>query len=192
VSGSGRSSSSAPTADGQITILERSKEVIEMRIVHRQRRSGTGWRRPRPLSSLGAALALLAVLTPGVNAAPGDSPSRRGAAGFCSASKGVAASIVQAASISTIAGTPQGTPSYYERIAAAEPALDSAASGKLAKDLRKVFPVINVLIDDLKQAHWNPAGLAPYEAQLLTDAAKIKPELSALRAYYRNTCKFGV
>jgi hypothetical protein len=165
-----------------------------MRLVHRQRPTG---RRPRrclssQLSSLGAAFSLLVVLTPGGNAAPASSSSRPRAASLCSASKGLAANIVQSASISTIAGTPQGAPSYYEKIATAEPALDSAARGKLAHDLRKIFPVINLLINDLKRAHWDPAGLAPYEAQLLTDAAKIKPQLKALETYYRKTCKFDV
>jgi hypothetical protein len=165
-----------------------------MRLVHRQHPTGRGPGRclPRQLSSLGAALSLLVVLTPGGNATPASSSSRPRAASLCSASKGLAANIVQSASISTIAGTPQGSPSYYEKIAAAEPSLDSAARGKLAEDLKKVFPVINVLINDLKQAHWDPAGLAPYEAQLLTDAARIKPQLSALERYYTKTCKFDV
>lgn len=165
-----------------------------MRLVPRQRPTGRRPGRcvPRQLSSLGAALALLVVLAPGLNAAPAASSSQPRAASLCSASQGLAANIVQSASISTIAGTPQGAPSYYEKIATAEPSLDSAASGKLAEDLKKIFPVINVLINDLKQAHWNPAGLAPYEAQLLTDAARIKPQLSALKTYYRRTCKFDV
>jgi hypothetical protein len=162
-----------------------------MRLVHRQRPTGRrpGRRLPRQLSSLGAALSLLVVATPGLNAAPASS-SRPRAASLCSASKGLAANILQSASISTIAETPQGVPSYYGKIATAEPSLDAAAKGKLADDLKKVFPVINVLINDLTQAHWDPAGLPPYEAQLLTDAAKIKPQLSALETYYRKTCRF--
>ena len=157
-----------------------------MRLVHRQRPTGRhpGRCLPRQLSSLGAALSLLVVLTPGGNATPAASSSRPRAASLCSASKGLAANIVQSASISTIAGTPEGSPSYYEKIAAAEPSLDLAARGKLAEDLKKVFPVINVLINDLKQAHSEPGraralrGAAPHrrgEDQAPAECARALP-----------------
>ncbi|HET8529464.1 MAG TPA: hypothetical protein VFL60_11165 [Gaiellaceae bacterium] len=141
-----------------------------------------------------ASLGLAAVCAAAAAAAA--APTRAAAApsggSLCSVARGVAADIVHSTSFASNRVTPTKLRIVYTKVVAAEPALRSAASGGIKADLTPVLGWINVLVGDLKKAGWQTSRMLPYYHSLATGAERITPQITALRTYFRSTCKLPV
>jgi len=171
-----------------------------MRLAQRHREAREGKERETALVLLAFffAFLVLAVLAARADASPASPASRVAAASFCGKARGVAADIVRATKvISPTSGGSLATLEQKEKvtltaIASAAPALKSSAPHKIKRDLTKVLNFEGVLTNDLKQANWNFAALAPKETALVAGANRIEPSLARVRTYFRKTCKLDV
>jgi hypothetical protein len=112
-------------------------------------------------------LMLVLVVLAGFSTSAGASSSSRlgvkGPGSFCGVARSVARGIVNSTAIANGQVVPANVKVIYEKIAAAEPALLSAA-----------------------------AGLAPYAPTLIARARAIQKPLHALKVYFKTTCKLNL
>ena len=140
---------------------------------------------------VGAALAAALGLALGSVLAAGAAPSAtRGS--FCGVSKGVAKNLVNIANQLKTLPSSTELKAEYGAISSAEPALKSSAPGSLKPHVLQVLGFVDNIAADLKQANWSITGLLPHEAALQAQENKVGPSIAALKAYYKNTCKFNV
>jgi len=157
-----------------------------MRVV----RSGVGEKATRAAVPFAAAALLLLGMTAVASASRTEA---RGSDGrFCAASKNVAHYLVDISKQLTSVPGPTKLKAEYGAIKAAEPALKSSAPGRLKPNVVKVLTFADTIAAHLAKANWNIAGLLPYVSSLQAQEARVGPSLSALKTYYRTTCKFDV
>jgi hypothetical protein len=132
-------------------------------------------------------LLTLVVLT-GYSAPAGASTSSRSS--FCGVARGVARDIVNSTAMSN--ATPANIKIFYEKIAAAEPALLASAPGPVKSELRPVFGFVNLIIVDYKKVSWNPRRMGPYLPTLVARGRTVQAPLHALKVYFNTTCHLNV
>jgi hypothetical protein len=137
------------------------------------------------------ALTLLGAVASGASAAPRSTAT---AANLCSVGKGIAASIAKsgstiapsaATSITALEKQLKGT---FTRIKAAEKVVLANAPGSLKPHFVKVFAFDNMVYSKLSKANWNFIALAKSASSLQAGAARIRPDILAIEAYF-NKCK---
>ena len=142
------------------------------------------------LLSLLLALVVLTGYSTSAGASTSSPSSRETARSFCGVAHSVARDIVNSTAISN--GLPANIKIFYEKIAAAEPALLASAPGPIKSDLKPVFGFVNLLIVDFKKVSWNPRRLTPYYPTLIARARTVQTPLHALKVYFNTTCKLNV
>jgi hypothetical protein len=142
------------------------------------------WRTALPAAALAAAAGIAAGTA---TAAPASSAH---AASLCSVAKGVAADIAAATSFSPGSSvTPAKLKIVYTKVAAAEPSMLGAASGKQKADLQAVFSLINTIKADFEKANWQPGAIVRFVPALVPRVQRLKPQITRVRTYFRATCK---
>jgi len=136
------------------------------------------------------ALVLLGATAAGAGAAS-SSPSRAG--DLCGLGKGVAAAMAKSGSFTPSTSTSpqaigQQLKASYTRIKSAEKVVLAAASGSIKGHLQKVFAFDNLIYAKLQAANWNILVFAKNAQSFAAQAAKLKPDLLAIQAYF-GKCK---
>jgi hypothetical protein len=129
----------------------------------------------------------LVVLT-GYSTRAGASTSSRSS--FCGVARGVAHDIVNSTAMSN--ATPTNIKIFYEKIAAAEPALLSSAPRRVKSELRPVFGFVNLIIVDYKKVAWTPSRMGPFLPTLVARGRTVQAPLHALKVYFNGTCHLNV
>lgn len=143
------------------------------------------------LASFLLAAAMLGAFASGASAAPSSTAT---AASFCSTSKGAASSILHAGTMPTpTAGASMATlgkqlKALYTRVKASESTVLAQAPGSLKVHFQRVFAFYNMVYDRLAKANWNVMALAQNAQSLQAGAAKVKPDLLAIKKYYETKC----
>ena len=135
---------------------------------------------------------VLACFLGSVAAAGASSSTSASGGSFCNVSKGVAMNLVNISKQIRTPSSPARLKAEWGAIISAAPALKSSAPASLKVTVVKVLAFASLIDTDLKKANWNIAGLLPYESSLVAQDKKAEPSISALKAYYRGTCKFDV
>lgn len=137
------------------------------------------------------ALTLLGALASGAGAAPSSTAT---AGDLCSVAKGVASSITHSgATITPTAGTSIASlekelKATYTHIKAAESLVLAQSPSSLKPHFVKVFAFDNMVYAELSKANWNILAFAKNAKSLEAGAAKVRPDLLAIEAYF-NKCK---
>jgi hypothetical protein len=137
------------------------------------------------------ALALAGGVASGAGAAP---RSTAAAADLCSVAKGVASSIAHSGATvapsagASIASLEQELKATYTHIKAAESIVLAKSPSSLKPHFVKVFAFDNMVYAELSKANWNILAFAKNAKSLEAGAAKIKPDLLAIEAYFK-ACK---
>lgn len=118
--------------------------------------------------------------------------SRATGQSFCGVARGVARDIMASTAVGNGGVVPANIRTMYTKIAAAEPALLSAAPASLKLSLRPVFGFVNLVIIDFKKVNWNPSTLAPYAPTLIARARAVQGHMHTLKVYFNTTCKLGI
>lgn len=137
------------------------------------------------------ALTLLGAVASGASAAPRSTAT---AADLCGVGKGIASSLAHSATpITPTAGTSiasleKSLKASFTHIKAAEKIVLANSPGSLKPHFVKVFAFDNMIYSELSKANWNILAFAKNAGALEAGAAKIKPDLLAIEAYF-NKCK---
>jgi hypothetical protein len=142
------------------------------------------------LLSLLLALVVLTGYSKPVGASTSSRSGPDAARSFCGVAKGVARDIVNSTAMSN--ALPANIKIFYEKIAAAEPALLASAPGPIKSDLRPVFGFVNLVIVDYKKVSWNPRRMGPYLPALVARGRTVQAPLHALKVYFNTTCHINV
>lgn len=137
------------------------------------------------------ALTLLGAVASGAGAAPSSTVT---AGDLCSVAKGVSSSITHSgATVAPTAGTSIASlekelKSTYTHIKAAESVVLANSPSSLKPHFMKVFAFDNMIYAELSKANWNILAFAKNAKSLEAGAARIRPDLLAIEAYF-NKCK---
>ncbi|HEY8030782.1 MAG TPA: hypothetical protein VIE38_14915 [Gaiellaceae bacterium] len=137
------------------------------------------------------ALTLFGAVASSAGAAPRSTAT---ASDLCSIAKGVASSITHSGatvaptggtSIASLENTLKAT---YTHIKSAESLVLAKSPSSLKPHFVKVFAFDNMVYAELSKANWNILAFAKNAKSLESGAAKIKPDLLAIQAYFAK-CK---
>lgn len=136
------------------------------------------------------ALTLLGATATSAGATPASSAT---AGSLCSVGKSIASSLAHSAAIAPTAGTSIASlqkqlKATFTHIKSAETVVLANAPASLKPHFVKVFAFDNKVYAELSKAHWNILALAKNAGSFEAEAAKIKPDLLAIEAYFKK-CK---
>lgn len=136
---------------------------------------------------------LVAVVAMSQAAGAGATPSK--SADLCSIAKSVRSSITKSGATITpsattsIASLQAALKNTYTHIKAAESVVLANSPGSLKPHFEKVFAFDNQIYAEMSAAHWNLLAFAKNAKSLEAGAAKIKPDLLAIQAYFAKCSK---
>jgi len=136
------------------------------------------------------ALTLLGTVVSGASAA---SRSPAAATDLCGVAKSVRSSITSSDHFTPTAGTSitaldAELKTAYTHLKAEESIVLAESPGSLKPHFERVFAFDNMIYSELSKANWNILVFAKNSKSLEAGAAKVKPDLAAIEAYF-NKCK---
>lgn len=136
------------------------------------------------------ALTLLGAVASSASAAPRSTAT---AADLCGIAKSVRSSITKSTSLTPTAGTSITSleaelKASFTHIKAAEKIVLAESPGSLKPHFVRVFAFDNMIYAKLSAANWNFLVFAKNAKSLEAGAAKIRPDIAAIQAYF-NKCK---
>lgn len=114
---------------------------------------------------------------------------------LCSEAKSVGASITNSTHFTPTAGSSltsleASLKASFTHIKAAESIVLAESPGSLKPHFERVFAFDNMVYSELSKANWNFVAFAKNASSLEAGAAKVKPDIAAIQAYF-NKCKKG-
>jgi len=157
------------------------------------------WRHRSRVLSLAASVLVAVWLVSSADASSAErDASSPAATSFCQRAVGVASDLVGPASILTptqgasLQALDAKLKAQFENVKTNESALTSSAPASISSALREVVEVDSVILGDLQRVQFNFLGLLRYHNVLAEDVARLRPQLAALKAYFKTSCEISV
>ena len=138
------------------------------------------------------ALTLLGAAASGASAAPRSTAT---GADLCSLAKSVGSSIDNSTHFTPTAGASitaleASLKASFTHIKSSESLVLAESPGSLKPHFERVFAFDNMVYSELSKANWNFIAFAKNASSLEAGAAKVRPDIVAIQAYF-NKCKKG-